>query len=156
MEKKTRSSRKDPASSSYRNARNQGDQGHMRQSRTLADATDPRTPARRHDDFEPDYSARDEQAPSMPQRLTLPSIPSVPAVSHDSTRHRRGNRQSSWDEYARNGEDWSASGYPGDDNDDYDTGRSRAHSVARPLALVTVRSTPRISRWCGKVRRRWR
>ncbi|HKT39104.1 MAG TPA: hypothetical protein VJR48_12090 [Ktedonobacterales bacterium] len=140
MEKKTRSSRKDPASSSKSNAR---------QARTLADATDPRTPVRRRDDFEPEYSARDAQAPSMPPHLTLPSVPSMPALSRDSTRHRsahslsdrtshrRRNQQSSWDEYAQNGEDWSASGYS-DDEDNYDTGRSRAHSVARPLALARI------------------
>ncbi len=145
MEKKTRSSRKDPAS--FGNARNQS---HTRHSRTLADATDPRTPVRRRDDFEPEYSARDEQPPSMPPHLTLPSIPSMPATSHDGTRHRpshslidrvshrRGNRQSSWDEYAQDGEDWSNAGYPNDDNNDYDTGRSRAQSVARPLATMYI------------------
>ena len=142
MEKKNRSSRKDPA-----NVGTTRSQGHMRQARTLADATDPRTPVRRRDDFEPEYSARDEQAPSMPPHLTLPSVPSMPATSRDSTRHRsahspgshrRGNRQAPWDEYAQNGEDWSSSGYPGDENDDYDMGRSRAHSVARPLALARI------------------
>ena len=150
MEKKTRSSRKDPASSSKSNARNQSQQGRARQARTLADATDPRTPMRRRDDFEPDYSARDAQAPSMPPHLTLPSVPAMPATSRDSTRHRsahslsdrashrRGNRQSSWDEYAQNGEDWSAFGYSDDEEDTYDTGRSRAHSVARPLALARI------------------
>ena len=109
----------------------------MRQARTLADATDPRTPARRRDDFEPEYpeySTRDGQSSLAPQHLTLPSMP---AASRDSTRHRRVNRQSSWDEYAHDGEDWSGSRYPGEDID-YDTGRSRAHSVARPLALTYV------------------
>ncbi|HEU4783048.1 MAG TPA: hypothetical protein VFS83_06905 [Ktedonobacterales bacterium] len=150
MEKKNRSSRKDPASSSYSNARNQGRQGNMRQARTLADATDPRTPVRRRNDFEPEYSARDEQDPSMPQRLTLPSVPSMPATSRDSTRHRaahsqsdrvsyrRGNRQSSWDEYAQDGEEWSNARYPDEDAYDYDTGRSRAQSIARPLTLTHI------------------
>ncbi|HEY7341127.1 MAG TPA: hypothetical protein VH591_09620 [Ktedonobacterales bacterium] len=150
MEKKTRSSRKDPASSSYSNARNQSHQSHTRQARTLADATDPRTPARRRDDFEPEYSARDEQTPSMPPQFTLPSVPSMPAVSRDSTRHRpahslidrvahrRGNRQSSWDEYAQEDEDWSVPNYPDEDHFDYDTGRSRAQSIARPLTLTHI------------------
>ena len=138
MEKKNRSSRKDPANSSYSNARNQSRQGNTRQARTLADATDPRTPARRRDDFEPEYSARDGQSPSMPQHLTLPSVPSIPAASRDSTRHRRVNRQASWDEYAQDGEDWSSSRYPGDNAYDYDTGRSRAQSIARPLTLTHI------------------
>jgi hypothetical protein len=137
MEKKNRSSRKDPASSSYSNARNQGRQGNMRQARTLADATDPRTPTRRRDDFEPEYpeySTRDGQSSLAPQHLTLPSMP---AASRDSTRHRRVNRQSSWDEYAHDGEDWSSSRYPGE-GIDYDTGRSRAQSIARPLTLTHI------------------
>ncbi|HEX5440238.1 MAG TPA: hypothetical protein VFW76_05100 [Ktedonobacterales bacterium] len=149
MEKKNRSSRKDPASSSYSNARNQGRQGHTRQARTLADTTDPRTPARRRDDFEPDYSeysTRDGQPSSMPQHLTLPSMPAAsrggtrkrPAYGQsDRVSQRRGNQQSSWDEYDQDGEDWYSSGYP-DDNENYDTGRSRAHSVARPLALARI------------------
>ncbi|HKT40377.1 MAG TPA: hypothetical protein VJR48_18545 [Ktedonobacterales bacterium] len=132
MEKKGRSTRKVPAA--YGEAGNPGNtrkQNHVRRARTLADATDPRTPAQRRDDYEPDYSARDEQTPP---HLTLPSIPSMPAVSRDSMR-RRGRRQSSWDEYDRDGENWS--GYPDDDVDE-DTGRSRARSVARPLALMRV------------------
>src|SRR5262249_25921975 len=93
-------------------------------------------PVRHRDEFEPEYSARDGQSPSMPQHLTLPSMP---AASRGSTHHRRVNRQSSWDEYAQDGEDWSRSesSYP-DDAYDYDTGRSRAQSSARPLTLTHI------------------
>jgi hypothetical protein len=61
----------------------------------------------------------------------------MPAASRDSTRHRRVNRQSSWDEYAQDGEEWSRSSYA-DDAYDYDTGRSRAQSIARPLTLTHI------------------
>jgi hypothetical protein len=144
MEKKTRSSRKDPAT--YGNPGTTRSQSRARRARTLADATDPRTPVQRHDDFEPEYSARDAQPPSGSPHFTLPSVPSMPAISHESTRHhpghtlidrvahRRRPQQSSWDEYAHDG-DWS--GYHEID-DDYDTGRSRAQSVARPLALMRI------------------
>jgi hypothetical protein len=143
MEKKTRSSRKDQASGG--DVRNQS---HARHARTLADVTDPHAPVRRRDDFEPDYSARDEQAPSHPPHFTLPSVPSLPAMSRDGTRrrpaqslisrvsHRKGSRQSSWDEYAQDNDEWSTSP---DEEDGYTTtARSRAQSVARPLALTRV------------------
>lgn len=145
MEKKARSSRKVPAA--YSDPRNESQ---VRRARTLADATDPRTPAQRYDDYEPEYSARDAQQPSGSPHFTLPSVPAMPAVSRngghggrrrpghnliDRVTHHRGQQQSSWDEYARDDEEWS--GYP-DEDDNYDTGRNRAHTVARPLALTRI------------------
>ncbi len=144
MEKKGRSTRKVPAAYGDGDARNQS---HVRRARTLADATDPRAPVQRRDDrddYEPEYSARDAQAPSGSPHFTLPSVPSMPATPRGSARRsghnlidrvaRRG-QQSSWDEFGHDDENWS--GYPNDD-DDYDTGRSRAQSVARPLALMRI------------------
>lgn len=147
MEKKTRS-RKAPAASGADRTETR-----VRRARTLADATDPRTPAQRGDNYsrdfyEPEYSARDEPAPSGSPLFTLPSVPAMPAVPRDATRRRSGraliNRvmhhhdhaPSSWDEYARDGENWS--GYPDEDDDHITTGRSRAQSVARPLSLMRV------------------
>lgn len=150
MEKNVRSSRKAPAASGDRRIATRA-----RRARTLADATDPRTPVRRNNDdadyFEQDYSARDAQAPSGPPQFTLPSHPSIHAIDRDGEHtaahrrparafldramHHRGHQQSSWDEHARDGQDWSRFD---DDDDDarMTTTRSRAQSVARPLALT--------------------
>ena len=85
MEKKTRSSRKAPAAFDGVGDRDQRMETRGRRARTLADATDPRTPVRRRDDYEPEYSARDEQAPSGSPLFTLPSVPAMPAVSREDT-----------------------------------------------------------------------
>lgn len=158
MQKKTRSSRKVPAA--YGDTRNESQ---IRRARTLADATDPRTPAQRYDDYEQEYSARDAEPPSGSPHFTLPSVPAMPAVSRNSARrrpgnnlidrvvHHRGQRQSTWDEYEDDGGDWS--GYPDEDDiDDYDTGRNRAHTVARPLALARLDEPAVIEEQRGNVR----
>ena len=153
MEKKTRSSRKVPAASG--SAGNSGynsrvgeprHESRARRGRTVVNATDPRTPVQRRGYDEPAYLTREDQTPSGSPHFTLPSIPSMPALPRDDMQHRpgrgvfdrlahpRGRQQSSWDEYASQGEEWSA--YPEDDNDMTLSGRSRAHSVARPLALM--------------------
>lgn len=162
MEKKTRSSRKVPAT--LGDVSGQSSETRGRRARTLADATDPRTPVRRRDDYEPEYSARDEQAPSGSPLFTLPSVPAMPAVSREDPRSRSGNnlsdrmaqrrdpRQSAWDEYAHDGDDWS--GYREDDDDGYATnGRSRSHSAARPLlSMMRVDQPAEVDEYRGDAR----
>ena len=148
MEKKTRSSRKVPAG--FGDMSDPRNRSNPRRPRTLADAptTNPRTPAQRHDDHAyhepgypsyPNYPTRDDPAPSGAPQFTLPSHPAMPALGRDSARHRnapRGRQQAPWDEYARDAEDWPA--YPGDDDPGASTGRSRAQTSARPLALPSA------------------
>ncbi|HEX6542919.1 MAG TPA: hypothetical protein VF040_14270 [Ktedonobacterales bacterium] len=146
MEKKTRSPRRAAAP-----AGNKPVGTRARRPRTLADATDPRIPTQGYDDFEPEYSAREAQAPSGTPHFTLPSVPAMPAVSREGAKRRSSRtvfdriahprrhqedqeyQESPWEEYARQGEEWDE--YPNDD-DVTPTGRSRAHSVARPLSLA--------------------
>lgn len=132
-------------------------QAAVRRSRTLADATDPRVSAKRpaypaygmpagsdEDYYGPEYSARDEQ--NYPVATPDGARPSrrgyrglIDRISH-GPRLQHAPR-ADWDEYARNGEDWSAD--PEDSDTLYTTGRTRAQSVARPLTLARV---PRVER----------
>ena len=139
MEKKTRASRKVPAG--FGDMSDPRNRSNPRRPRTLADAntTDPRTPAQRNDYDEPAYPTRENPAPSGSPHFTLPSHPALPALGRETTRRRaaqpRERPQATWDEYARDGEDWS--GYP-DDDPGASTGRNRAQSSARPLTLMQI------------------
>lgn len=144
MEKKTRSSRKVPAG--FGDMSDPRNRSNPRRPRTLADATDPRAPAQRNDypdynDYdESGYPTRENPAPSGTPHFTLPSHPAMPAMGRDSGHRRaapiRERQQATWDEYARDGEDWS--GYPDVDDPGASTGRSRAQSSARPLSLMRL------------------
>jgi hypothetical protein len=144
MEKKTRSSRKVPAGpGDMSDPRNRS---HPRRPRTLADSTNPRTPAQRnnhnnHYDYdEQAYATRDNPSPSGTPHFTLPSHPAMPAMGRDTARRRnvsaRERQQATWDEYGRDGEEWPS--YQDDDDPGASTGRSRAQSSARPLALMHI------------------
>jgi predicted double-glycine peptidase len=153
MEKKTRSSRKSPASMGSERQERPAQRG--RRARTLADATDPRSPAQPRGYYESDYPLRADQPSSSSPQFTLPSLPSMPTIARKNASQRSGqtllNRavhprergQSAWDEYAQDGDEWSP--YPEDD-DGYDdmrtTGRSRAQSRARPLAMTHIEAPP--------------
>jgi hypothetical protein len=125
MEKNVRSPRQAPAASGT-----QRTQARVRRARTLADATDPRTLVQRNgydaEYFEQDYSARDAGHAAAPRRPAHELL--------DRAMHHRRQQQSSWDEYAGDGQEWSQ--FDDDDDTMTTTARSRAQSVARPLALT--------------------